>query len=87
MAGLCPVPQYEVWAEGELLARVDFAFPEERLVIEYEGAYHFDGIQIVRDDVRLRRLVEAGWRVIRLSAADLRDLDAVVARIRHELGL
>jgi hypothetical protein len=87
MAGLCPVPQYEVWAEGELLARVDFAFPEERLVIEYEGAYHFDGIQIARDDVRLRRLVEAGWRVIRLSAADLRDLDAVVARIRHELGL
>jgi hypothetical protein len=87
LAGLEPVPQFEVWEGGVLLGRVDLAFPEERLVIEYEGAYHFDGIQIVRDDVRLRHLVEAGWRVIRLSAADLRDLDAVVARIRHELGL
>jgi hypothetical protein len=87
LTGLCPVPQYEVWADGELLARVDLAFPEERVLIEYEGAYHFDGIQIARDDVRLRRLVEAGWRVIRVSAADLRNLDAVVARIRHELGL
>ncbi len=87
LAGLRPVPQYEVWADGEWLARVDLAFPEERVVIEYEGTYHFDGIQIAYDDVRLRRLVEAGWRVIRLSAADLRDLDSVVARIRHELGL
>jgi hypothetical protein len=86
LAGLHPVPQYEVWADGDLLARVDLAFPEERVAIEYEGAYHFDGIQIARDDVRLRRLLEAGWRIIRLSAADLRDLDAVVARIRHELG-
>ena len=87
LAGLRPVPQYEVWVDGALLARVDLAFPDERLVIEYEGAYHFDGIQIARDDVRLRLLVAAGWRVIRLSAADLRDLDSVVARVRHELGL
>jgi hypothetical protein len=29
--------------------------------------------------------VAAGWRVIRLSAIDLRDLDAVVARVREEL--
>jgi hypothetical protein len=86
LAGLRPVPQYEVWADGQLLARVDLAFPEERLAIEYEGAYHFDGVQIARDDVRLRRLVEAGWRVIRLSASDLRDLDAVVRRVLEELA-
>ena len=86
LAGLCPVPQYEVWESGVLLGRVDLAFPEERVLIEYEGAYHFDGIQILRDDVRLRCLVEAGWQVIRLSAADLRDLNAVVARIRAALS-
>ena len=85
MAGLRPVPQYAVRADGRLVARVDLAFPEERLAIEYDGAYHFDGIQIARDDVRLRALLDAGWRVIRLSASDLRDLDAVVARIRAEL--
>jgi very-short-patch-repair endonuclease len=86
LAGLEPVPQYEIRLDGVLIGRADLAFPEERLAIEYEGAYHFEGMQIVRDDARIQRLKEAGWRVIRLSAADLRDLDAVVARVRIELG-
>jgi hypothetical protein len=81
-----PVPQYEVVQDGQWLARVDLAWPEARLIVEYEGEYHFDGLQIARDDVRLRRLVAAGWRVIRLSAADLRDMDAVVRRIETELA-
>jgi hypothetical protein len=87
LAGLDPVPQFEVHEDGALIARVDLAWPEARLAVEYEGAYHFEGSQIVRDDARLDRLAAAGWRVIRLSAADLRDLDAVVARIREALGL
>ena len=87
MAGLDPVPQFEVRVDGLLLARVDFAWPEARLAVEYEGAYHFEESQILRDDARLDRLVAAGWRVIRLSAADLHDLDAVVARVCAALGL
>jgi very-short-patch-repair endonuclease len=86
LAGLEPVPQYEIRLDGVLIGRADLAFPEERLAIEYEGAYHFEGMQIVRDDARIQRLKEAGWRVIRLSAADLRDLDAVVTRVRFELS-
>ncbi|SOE01202.1 endonuclease domain-containing protein [Blastococcus haudaquaticus] len=86
LAGLSPVPQYEVRVDGVLLGRVDLAFPEARLAIEYEGAYHFEGTQIVRDDERIARLIAAGWRVIRLSAADLRDLVGVVQRIRAELA-
>ena len=86
VAGLAPVPQFEVWSSGVLLGRADLAFPEARLLVEYEGAYHFDGTQIARDDVRIARLEAAGWRVIRLSAADLRDLDGVVARIRAALA-
>ena len=85
LGGLEPVPQYEVHEDGILLGRVDLAWPEARLAVEYEGAYHFQGTQIVRDDARIERLVAAGWRVIRLSAIDLRDLDAVVARVRGEL--
>jgi Protein of unknown function (DUF559) len=86
MAGLAPVPQFEVFWGGEFLARVDLAFPEQKVAVEYEGAYHFDGTQIVRDDARIARLEAAGWRVIRLSAADLRDLDGVVARVRSALS-
>jgi hypothetical protein len=86
-AGLpAPVPQFDVLAGGEWLGRVDLAWPEHRLIVEYEGAYHFEGVQIQRDDRRYARLVAAGWRVIRVSAADLRDLDSVVSRIAHELG-
>jgi len=85
MAGLAPVPQYEVRSLGQVLGRVDLAFPEARVAVEYEGAYHFEDGQIVRDDARYARLRAAGWTVIRLSSADLRDLDAVVARIRAAL--
>jgi Protein of unknown function (DUF559) len=81
-----PVPQFEVVVGGEILGRVDLAWPEARLIVEYEGAYHFDELQIRRDDHRYERMVAAGWRVIRLSSADLRNLDDVVARIRTALG-
>lgn len=83
---LAPVPQYDVVEGGEFLGRVDLAWPGQRLIVEYEGAYHFEGLQIQRDDRRYERLVAAGWRVIRLSAVDLRDMDAVVARIARELN-
>jgi hypothetical protein len=86
LAGLAPVPQFEVWRAATFLGRVDLGFPEARLAVEYEGEHHFDGTQIVRDDVRIAGLEAAGWRVIRLSAADLRDLDGVVARVRAALA-
>jgi very-short-patch-repair endonuclease len=81
-----PVPQYVVLAAGDFLGRVDLAWPEARLIVEYEGAHHFEDGQIRRDDERYRRLAAAGWRVIRLSANDLRDMVAVVARIAAALA-
>jgi hypothetical protein len=86
MAGLAPVPQFEVFVDGVFVGRADLAFPEEMVLVEYEGAYHFDGAQIVRDDDRIARLQAAGWRVVRLSAVDLRDLDGVVVRVRAALA-
>ena len=69
LAGLTPVPQYDVHSGGEFLGRVDLAFPEARVAVEYEGAYHFEDGQIVRDDARYERLRAVGWTVIRLSAS------------------
>lgn len=86
LAGLPhPVPQFEVYEEGVFLGAVDLAWPGARLIVEYEGEYHFDELQIVKDDARYERFVAAGWRVIRLSSIDLRELGAVVARIRQAL--
>jgi hypothetical protein len=81
-----PVPQFVVVEAGEWLGQVDLAWPEARLIVEYEGAYHFDELQIPKDDERYAQLVAAGWRVIRLSSIDLRDLDGVVARVRAALA-
>jgi hypothetical protein len=80
-----PIPQYKVYEEGQYLGKVDLAWPEQRLIVEYEGAYHFDDLKIDQDDARYARLVAAGWRVIRLSSVDLQDLDGVVRRIEAAL--
>ena len=86
LAGLPPpVPQFDVVDDGVWLGRVDLAWPEQKVIVEYEGAYHFDGVQMARDDVRIARLVAAGWRVIRVAAHDLRDMDGVVRRIADAL--
>lgn len=87
LAGLPhPIPQFEVWEDFVFLGAVDLAWPEAKLIVEYEGEYHFDGVQIVRDDGRYAALEAAGWRVIRLGSFDLRHLDAVVARIEAVLS-
>jgi hypothetical protein len=86
LAGLAPVPQFEVHDRGLFVARVDFAWPELKLAVEYDGSYHFEDGQILRDDARIATLHAAGWRVIRLSAADLRDMDGIVQRIREALA-
>lgn len=81
-----PEVQWPVVADGVWLGTVDLAWVEARLIVEYEGEYHFDGAQIRRDDVRYRRMEAAGWMVIRLSSYDLRNLDAVVRRIAAALA-
>jgi hypothetical protein len=87
LAGLpAPVPQFHVWEHGVKLGEVDLAWPEQRVIVEYEGEYHFDGVQIVKDDGRYARLVAAGWTVIRVAAHDLRDMPGLVRRIADALG-
>ena len=71
---------------GRWLGEVDLAWPEHRLIVEYEGPHHFDELQIVKDDRRYASFVAAGWRVIRLGSAEIRDMVAVVARIAAALG-
>jgi hypothetical protein len=82
-----PVPQYAVEHDGVRLGEVDLAWPEQKVIVEYEGEYHFDGVQIVKDDRRYARFEAAGWTVIRLSSADVRRMDDVVRRIAVALGL
>ncbi len=86
LAGLVAVPQYTVRdRDGRFLARVDLAFPEHRLAVEYDGAWHGERGQLTRDRRRLNRLTAAGWRVVFVTADDLRDPDVIVARVTEAL--
>ena len=85
-AGLpAPVAQYVVRDVRGFVARVDFAWPEQCLAVEYDGAWHAEPGQFAKDRQRLNRLQAAGWRVVFVTAADLHRPDDVVARIAAAL--
>lgn len=85
-AGLPPaVPQYEVRKNGEFVARVDLAWPAERVAVEYDGAHHADPLQMRRDRRRLNALVDAGWLVIHATANDLYAPATLIAQVAAAL--
>ena len=83
LAGMATVPQHTVRdADGRFVARVDLALPELRIAIEYDGAWHGESSQLSRDRQRMNRLTAAGWRVLFVTAADMRDHAALVRKVR-----
>ena len=87
LAGLTPVPQWRVHRpDGVFIARVDLAWPEQRLAVEYDGEWHARPGQLARDRRRLNALVAAGWRVLHVTAADLYRPETLIARIRALLA-
>jgi very-short-patch-repair endonuclease len=81
------VPQHEVRHAGRFVARVDIAFPERRVALEYESYQHHTGREaLLRDSSRRNRLTGAGWSVITVTAADLRSFAPVSASLRAALA-
>lgn len=88
-AGLpTPIPQYEIFDDdGVFLARVDFAWPELRVVAEADGEEKYIGDTraiLAREKYRIDRLIELGWRVVRWSWGDL-ERGVIVPRVRRVL--
>lgn len=81
-----PVAQHEVRCGGRFVARVDFAWPEHRLALEYDGAWHGAPDELPRDRRRLNGLMGADWRVHFVTKADLRRPDGVLADLARALG-
>lgn len=81
-----PVAQYRVEHEGRFVARVDFAWPELKIALEYDGRWHGDPRQFPKDRQRLNRLQAAGWRVIFVTAEDLYRPEQLLARILGALA-
>ena len=89
-----PVLQLEVRErDGGLVGIVDFAWPEHRLIVEFDGMekYHRyrrpgESIEqmVLREKRREDRIREVtGWTVIRITWADLARPDMLISRLRR----
>ena len=70
-----PIPQYEVRdARGGLVARVDAAYPDLRIAIEYDSVKHHSGKhKLLADSARRNRLWAAEWLPLTATYPELRD--------------
>ncbi len=57
--------------DGVLRYRIELAYPEVKLAIEYDGRWHEDPVQRARDARRRAELESDGWRFVVLVADDL----------------
>jgi hypothetical protein len=87
-AGL-PLPELQhavTDGAGEKIGEVDLAWPEQRVLVEFDGDVHRDRRTFVQDLRRQNGLVLAGWIVLRFTSADvLRRPAWVIATIRRAL--
>lgn len=86
--GDLPAPRcnVDIMHGDQWIARVDMVWVDERVIVEYDGAVHLDEGQRRRDAERLNALQAAGWRVIVLTADDLRRPRQTVALVRDALA-
>jgi very-short-patch-repair endonuclease len=68
-----PVLQYEIIDRDGRLWRVDFAWPDDRLAVEYDGFDSHSSPEHLRKDRQKRAaLEELGWRYISIVSDDVR---------------
>ncbi len=79
-----PMPdvQSDLYDEaGNFLGRADLYYPQAHLVIEFDGGNHRD--RLVSDDRRQNSLINAGYRILRFTSADVYGRPhGIVAEVR-----
>lgn len=88
LAGLPrPAVQHTVLdGRGRVVARIDLAYPDRLVAIEYDGANHFTDQRVISDGDRATRLADLGWRIYRYYARDVYHRpDRILADIRRAL--
>jgi very-short-patch-repair endonuclease len=67
-----PIAQHEVWDGNRRLGRVDFAYPDARVAIEYDSdEFHSGRVPTRRDRARRHELIAASWLPIDVGPTDL----------------
>jgi hypothetical protein len=84
-----PLLQHSIHDEsGRFIGRADMAWPERKVLVEFDGDLHRERGVFVKDLRRQNKLIAAGWTVLRFTSADLLGRPAeVIAEIRGALGL
>lgn len=81
-----PVSQHVITRDGRFVARVDLAWPDLKVAVEYDGQWHDDPAQFHRDRRRLNQIVGDDWIVLHVTSKRMReDFDAALAEIRTAL--
>ena len=73
--GGLPIPelQYEIIDGNGDLRRVDFAWPDQRVAVEYDGIdWHSGADAMRRDRTRTAALLDVGWVIIAIVFEDVR---------------
>lgn len=92
---LIPVLQHEVRFKGRFLGRSDFAWPDQRVLGEFDGAGkyaelvplgHTPADVIMAEKEREQAFRDAGWWVVRWGWRDLADHGAFADRLRGALN-
>jgi very-short-patch-repair endonuclease len=86
LGGLPPEVQYPVTVHGRRY-RLNLAYPQQRVAVEYDGVDHRGQRRARLDLVREAALTAVGWRVLRFDADEvLFRPDHLVVTVRAELG-
>ncbi|CAJ1584979.1 endonuclease domain-containing protein [[Mycobacterium] wendilense] len=82
-----PVLQYEIIDRDGRCWRVDFAWPEHKVAVEYDGFdFHSTTEHLRRDRQKRAALQELGWTVLSVVCDDVRGRpDTTVRRISTQL--
>lgn len=76
-----PELQYEIIDRDGRRWRVDFAWPEQGVIVEYDGFDWHNSPEDLRHDRQKRAaLEELGWRVMSIVADDVRRQPAAMVR-------
>jgi hypothetical protein len=84
-----PTPQFVIRDGARFVARVDFAYPELRIAIEYDSLDHHMGRTAhIRDNARRNEIVGLDWTLIVATVEDVRTGGHALARaIRSRFGV
>jgi hypothetical protein len=81
-----PVPQLPIWDDDGIVAYVDLGWPEQKVVVEFDGMLKYDGRSpdaLRVEKLRQERIERLGWIVVRLTWHDVvRAPDQAAARLR-----